>query len=509
MGLPINIEQLFNGTTIEWERIEFKKGWNPNEIMHTISAFANDINNWGGGYIVVGVDEFNGRPTLPPDGVEADHIDKIQKELLNYCHLLKPVYFPILEPLIYKGKHILVIWVPGGQNRPYECPKDFYGKYKEYKYYVRHFSNTIEAKDTERRELYNLAGNIPFDDRVCYNAEIEDLKLNLIREYLGSVKSDLYDRINDIPKELLCRQMNIVEGSQEYIKPKNIGILMFSNNPQKFMPMSQIELVYFENTSADDVFIEKTFTGPIHEQIIDTLKYIKNSIIKEKIIKLPDEAEAIRVFNYPYAALEEAIVNAVYHRSYEVREPIEIRIDAEKIIILNYPGPDKSIRKSDIDSGKVVARRYRNRRIGEFLKELKLTEGRSTGIPKIIKSMATNNSPHPIFDTDEDRSYFLVELPINLYFNDENKYQDKAQDKAQDDVYLQELKVLGLNETELKILQMLKTSIISKRQIAFNLGYKSITGNIKKAIRNLLDNKLIEYTIPNKSTSKNQKYKLR
>ena len=56
---------------------------------------------------------------------------------------------------------------------------------------------------------------------------------------------------------------------------------------------------------------------------------------------------------------------------------------------------------------------------------------------------------------------------------------------------------------------MLKTAIISKRQIAFNLGYKSITGNIKKAIRNLLDNKLIEYTIPNKSTSKNQKYKLR
>jgi len=94
--------------------------------------------------------------------------------------------------------------------------------------------------------------------------------------------------------------------------------------------------------------------------------------------------------------------------------------------------------------------------------------------------MVTNNSPHSIFDTDEDRSYFLMELPINSYFNDENKYQDKAQDevqdkvqdKAQDEVYLQELKVLGLNETELKILQMLKTTIISKRQIAFNLSRK-------------------------------------
>jgi len=45
MSLPINIEQLFDGTTVEWERIEFKTGWNPNEILHTISAFANDISN--------------------------------------------------------------------------------------------------------------------------------------------------------------------------------------------------------------------------------------------------------------------------------------------------------------------------------------------------------------------------------------------------------------------------------------------------------------------------------
>lgn len=33
-------------------------------------------------------------------------------------------------------------------------------------------------------------------------------------------------------------------------------------------------------------------------------------------------------------------------------------------------------------------RRYRNLRIGEFLKELDLTEGRATGIPKILKVMA-------------------------------------------------------------------------------------------------------------------------
>ncbi len=42
MPLPINIHELIHGSTVEWERIEFKEGWNPEIILHTICAFAND-----------------------------------------------------------------------------------------------------------------------------------------------------------------------------------------------------------------------------------------------------------------------------------------------------------------------------------------------------------------------------------------------------------------------------------------------------------------------------------
>ncbi len=46
MGLPVNIKELLNGETVEWERIELKEGWNPEPVIRTIGAFANDINNW-------------------------------------------------------------------------------------------------------------------------------------------------------------------------------------------------------------------------------------------------------------------------------------------------------------------------------------------------------------------------------------------------------------------------------------------------------------------------------
>ena len=51
--------------------------------------------------------------------------------------------------------------------------------------------------------------------------------------------------------------------------------------------------------------------------------------------------------------------------------------------------------------------------LDEKLDELDLTEGRSTGISKIIKAMAANGSPAPEFETDEDRSYFLIRLPVH------------------------------------------------------------------------------------------------
>ena len=56
MALAININDLLNKQKIESNRIEFKKGWNPASIYHSVCAFANDFDDLGGGYIVVGVD---------------------------------------------------------------------------------------------------------------------------------------------------------------------------------------------------------------------------------------------------------------------------------------------------------------------------------------------------------------------------------------------------------------------------------------------------------------------
>ena len=94
-------------------------------------------------------------------------------------------------------------------------------------------------------------------------------------------------------------------------------------------------------------------------------------------------------------------------------QPVEVRITPEELAVLSFPGPDRSIRLADLRRGKAVSRRYRNRRIGEFLKELDLTEGRATGIPKILRAMQANGSPPARFETDDDRTSFLIRLPVH------------------------------------------------------------------------------------------------
>ena len=415
MAIPTNIKQLLSGSTVEWARIEFKETWNAEASLKTICAFANDIDNWSGGYLVIGVREKDGKPEYPLQGVPVEKIDGYLKDMLNKCKLIQPEYMPIVEVIDYEGKKFIVVWAPGGNSRPYSAPKSMSKDNKERIYYIRKMSSTIAPSEDEKRELYNLANNIPFDDRVNHEAELTDLNIMLMKSYLKEVGSSLYDEADTMEFVDLCRSMNIVNNLPEYTKPKNVGLMFFSMEPERFFPYSQIDVVEFPDDTGDRIR-EKTFKGPLHQQLREALLYIKNSVLQEQIIKRDDVAEARRFFNYPYAAIEEALSNAVYHKGYDEREPIEVRVETDRIIIVSHPGADRSISAQGLKEIRVYNRRYRNRRIGEFLKEMHLTEGRNTGFRKIRNALLNNGSPEPLFETDEDRTYFATTLYIHPDF---------------------------------------------------------------------------------------------
>ncbi len=514
MSLPINITELITGKTVEWERIEFKKGWNPIEILHSICAFANDINNWGGGYIVIGIEEQNGKPKLPPIGVRTTQIDKYQKELLNLCYKIFPNYFPVAEPVLFQGKTILIIWVPGGSTRPYKCP-DSMVKSSPLSYYIRRFSVTKRAGPVEERDLLTMSAKVPYDDQIRQTVSISDLNPQLIQNYLSSVGSELGGR-TDLNLTDLYRRMNIVEGPEEYLKPKNIGLLMFNNNPEKYFPCARIDLIEFKNSEGDD-FTEKIFAGPIDKQLEDALIYIKNKIIVERVEKIQGQAKAVRYYNYPFGAIEEALVNTIYHRSYQDDSPIEVRIFPDKLEMISYPGPLPPLNKAKLQSGKISARKYRNRRIGDFLKELHLTEGRGTGILKIIKEMSKNGSPKPIFDTDDELSFFTTTLPIHTYWNSVNDsagaydgaYDPRLDSSAMGEATKTRAHDGAYDRVREYTIKVLKYCLRPKKknEIMIELGLYHNNKNFSKYVLPLIVNNYLTPTVPDKPRSKYQQYR--
>ena len=530
MSLPVNIEDLLAGTIVEGERMEFKEGWNPGPIMRTVCAFANDFENLGSGYVIVGVEEVDGKPKRPVLGFNPGQFEKVQKEMVGYANLMKPPYFPrlFLEPV--DGKHVLVIWVPAGSNRPYEVPREIGAKDKEYAYYIRQYSSSVMANREQKQELINLTANIPYDDRVNHHANIDDIDFLKVRSFLKEVKSRLYEESPAMAPAEVYKQLNLVEGANEHLFPKHVALLMFGQDTQKFFPYARIEVVEFPD-GFDKPFIERPpYTGPIQQQLRSVLDYLKNNVIQEKVVKVPGQAEANRVYNYPYEVLEEALANAVYHRNYELTEPIEVRILTDKIEIISYGGPDPSIRIVDFSRGIIRARRYRNRRIGEFLKELRLTEGRGTGIPTIKARLHENGSAAPSFDTDgEDRRYFLIEIAVHPAFLslsrdqvetklDELKlagfqpfaaFVNKLEDGEWDQVRDQVGTMLGtmLPPNSLKALTTLEDEK-KREEILSAIGFTNKSTNFKKYVQPLMEAGWMEMTIPDKPKSALQKYRL-
>ena len=480
MPLPTNIYNILNKNIVEQVRIECKKNWNPNDTIKTIAAFANDIDNFGGGYVIIGAEFNQEKDEYFFHGLSNKEIDIIQQEITTYClKCIKPEYVPMSDVISINDKNIVVIWSYAGYDKPYKCktnPTDI--KHSSNAYYVRKGSTTIEAKGSLEKELLYLGEKEPFDDRINYNATIDDISINLINEYLRRSNSDLYKYINSYSKVDLMRNLRIIGGPNESLHPRNIGLLMFSNNPSNFIPYSNIDLVILDDINGK-VMTEKKFTGSLVSLYDDVMFFIKNNVISSKIIKNNESGLSQTYYNYPLNAIDEIITNAILHKNYQEKQPISIRVEHNSIYVTSYPGFDSSISDSDIRNYNIRSDRYRNRRISEFLKELNIVEAHNTGIPTILNACDENDSDYPIFITDNERSFLTVKLPINKHFIASDYRRDIKQE----------------------IINLLANGSLTLSQLSKSLGYEQVPGSLKRALKILLSNQTIK--LENKKYSLN------
>ena len=416
-GLPVNLEDLLQARSIESNRIEFKAGWDERikaSTIRTVCAFANDLLNLGGGYVILGVREEGGRAVLPPVGLSGVDLERLQKEVRGACKRIVPEYTPTLFPVQHDGVPLLVIWAWGGDTRPYQAPEDLNISGSPLQFWIRRGPETIKAQGEDLRHLMALTAKVPFDDRRAVEAQIEDIDPYLVRQFLKDIESDLVNHETPIEDRQLLRLMNLVQRINSHEVPRNVALMFFHRDPDRFFPGTRIEVVQFGDDAGGDLIEERVLRGPVPVLIKSALDYLDN-LGGTLLRKVSGRAEAERTVAYPYGAMEEALVNAFYHRGYDSPpEPVKVYLYPDRMEVISYPGPVPGIQpqhfQADSPLPPVPAR---NRRIGDFLKELGLAERRGSGIPKIQRKMRQNGSPKARFDFDEERTYFRTILPVH------------------------------------------------------------------------------------------------
>ena len=425
--LQINLDRLVHARSVESARVEFKASWNEDttgpQALMTVCAFANDYQNLNGGYVVLGVAQEDGRPVLPPKGLTPSEVEHAQKWLRGRCQGLRPPLEPVLSPETYCERNILVVWTPASQNRPHRAPDARGGAWK---YWIRVGESTVAAEVSGRLEmLIEQTARVPWDDRVALEARVEDIRETRVREHLRDVRSGLLDSTDTRD---LYRRMGICSPLNDHEAPRNVGLLFFADEPTKWFAGARIEAVRFAADRAGKVQDERVFRGPLADQVRGCLGYFEG-LSHAHLQKHRDRNQVRGWVNYPQLAFREALVNAVYHRAYrkDTVEPTKVFLYPDRVEIISYPGPVPGIEARHFRAGgQIPPIPARNRRIGEFLKELDLAEGRFTGVPQIYDAMRQNGSPAPVFDFDDARSYFRVTLPAHPEYAAVSALQDAA-----------------------------------------------------------------------------------
>ena len=427
--LPINVDDLLRGRGVESVRVEFKASWNPDttgfQVLKTICAFANDYQNLNGGYIVIGVAESGGRAVCPPVGLGGDGIDSAQRWIRGRCAAMRPGYTPILSPEVLDGRDVLVVWAPTSEERPHRAPDGSSGG-RSWKYWIRIGSETVDAEASGRLNgLLEQTVRMPWDNRAAHGTGIEHLREATVREHLHDVGSALRDESD---AAAIYRRMRITAPVNEHEAPRNVGLLFFSDGPERWFPGARISVAQFAADRAGEVLDEHVFRGPLPAQLRACLRHLEG-LSQTHVKKERDRSRVRGWVSYPMPALREVLVNAVYHRGYrpEILEPIKVCLYPDRMEVISYPGPVAGIEPHHLAPGaSVPPTRPRNPRIGEFLKQLGLAEEWLTGLPRIYRSMEENGSPTPRFDFDPGRTWFRATLPAHAEYVAVSALRDAA-----------------------------------------------------------------------------------
>ena len=406
MLLPLDLKIL---ASRESEQVEWKENVaDCDSVVATICAFANDLMNLGGGYVVCGVRETtdeHGFQRQIPIGLTANRLKEVEGTVLARCRdRVSPPLTPLVEelPAETEDRRILVFVVPATRHaHVFRRDRD------EGAYYVRTGRSTRQARNGVLLQLLARKNEIEvWDRRPCEGATLEDLDLYALTDTLKRIKlfnpgrgaevylSDTEARSPMVPP--LC----VREPLTRILRPRNFAMLLFGRNLQRFVPGAISFFSQYGATTRSEPLGERhELFGTLLDQagrLVTLLDSLATTLYDKEDPAQPS------VLKYPALALREAGINALVHRNYQAVDPMRITAFSDRVEIASPGGLPLGLSVQKLRSGKATPV-WRNQALAWFFNRLGYAEAEGQGIQTMLESLRSGGCPPPRFEADEAR----------------------------------------------------------------------------------------------------------
>ena len=386
-----------------------------NSILETVSAFANEPGS-GGGYLVFGIAER--ADTLLPDYqiIGVANPDKIQRELSTKCSELFNI--PIRPHIITErrqGKTVMLVYIAEAASRD----KPVYIKSKGLpKGAYRRISSTDQhCTDDDLALFYQSQGHKAYDETVMTDTSFEDFDPVAIAVY-RRVRAEA----NPAAIELTYTDEDLLDSLCATARHEGrtcatiAGLLLFGTQKalRRHFPMTRVDYIMVPGREWVRDPDGRFHTVEWREALITLIPRIVAYLMEDipKAFSLAEDAVHRRdTPQIPFLVIRETIVNALMHRSYRQRSPLQIIRYANRIEIRN-PGhslkPDERLG----EPGSVA----RNEKIAAVLHETLFAETKGSGIRSIRNAMKEAQLTPPFFESlRESDEFMVILLPHHLF----------------------------------------------------------------------------------------------
>lgn len=396
---PIHAADLADIARRESEQVEWKENVaDIDDVVATLCAFANDLQNLGGGYVVCGAPEARdatGFPSLVRVGLTAARMREVEQTVLARCRdRVSPPLAPLVQELpADTADHRILVLVQPATGAAHTFRRGKEGA----KHFVRVSRNTLEARNGLLRDLLVRKGALlPWDRRLCAGATEADLDLLTIRDTLQRL-SNGHEPLP--PERLLSETQSLSafvppllgrEPMTGTLRPRNFAVLLFGRDTQRFIPGA---VAFFSRYQGLDRAADHGQRMELAGTLLDQLRLLLPSVEAEAIT-LYDKADMAHpsVVKFPARALREAVCNAFVHRDYESFDPLRVTAFLDRVEVASPGTLPLGVTAADLSTG-VAGPVWRNQTLAWFLTRLGYAEAEGQGLRTIAASLRAAGCP--------------------------------------------------------------------------------------------------------------------